>query len=118
MTTLTVAGSVPEWTLGDRLRKARESAGMNQSTLAETTGISRRSISSYESSEAMPKRPQLIAWALATGVPLEWLETGAESPRPVGPDGGSHEVRHQGLEPRTRWFGASAPVVSLLERAA
>lgn len=106
MTVLTVSGVVPEWTLADRLRKARESAGLNQTRLGEVTGISRRSISSYESGEAAPRRPQLIAWAMATGVPLVWLENG-ESPRQDGPDGGSAAlVRPPGLEPGTRWFGA------------
>jgi len=74
MTVLTVAGVVPQWTLPDRLRKAREVAGLNQSELGAVTGISRRSVSSYESGEATPRRPVLIAWAMATGVPLSWLE--------------------------------------------
>ena len=41
-------------------------------------------------------------WALTTGVDLQWLETG-EAP----PLGDEADVRHQGLEPRTRWFAAS-----------
>lgn len=73
MTTLTVAGRVPQWTMGDRLRKARESAGMNQSQLEQVTGISRRTITAYEGGVRSPRRPQLIAWAMATGVPLWWL---------------------------------------------
>lgn len=87
MTTLTVAGRVPEWTLGDRLRKAREAAGLSQTELADLAGISRRSISKYESDDARPKRPQLIAWAMATGVPLSWLQDG-DAPHPTTPDEG------------------------------
>jgi transcriptional regulator with XRE-family HTH domain len=74
MSTPTIAGVVPEWTLADRLRKARETCGLNQTELGELTGISRRAISRYESSEATPRRPHVIAWAMATGVSLAWLE--------------------------------------------
>jgi len=79
MTVLTVAGTIPQWTLGDRLRKAREAAGLTQTELAKVMGISRRSISTYESDESAPRRPTLLAWAMATGVPLSWL---------AGDDGG------------------------------
>lgn len=113
-----MAGTVPAWTLPDRLRKARESAGLNQAALAEVTGMSRRSISAYETGDGAPRRPQLIAWAMATGVPLTWLETGAESPRQDGPDGGSPIGRPQqdsNLQPTVckvlalpRWAGTSA----------
>lgn len=88
MTQLTVAGVVPEWTVGDRLRKAREQARLSQSDFEVVTGISRRTISAYEGDERSPRRPQLIAWAMATGVPLEWLEAGTTNPRQDGPGGG------------------------------
>lgn len=71
---MTVAGVVPAWTLGDKLRKAREHAGLSQTELEALTGISRRSIVSYEGGGRAPRRPQLVAWAVATGVPLAWLE--------------------------------------------
>lgn len=44
------------------------------------------------------------------GVDLDYVLTGrrnAEGPRPEGPDGGQ-TVRHQGLEPRTRWYGENS----------
>ncbi|MFD4990789.1 helix-turn-helix domain-containing protein [Cellulosimicrobium cellulans] len=100
MTQLTVAGEVPAWHQGDFLRKAREHAGLSQAELAEVTGISRRTVVRYESGEAVVRRPQLIAWAMATGVPLAWLN--GESPRQDGgPEGGSRVVRPKGFEPPT-----------------
>lgn len=66
---------MPEWTLADRLRKARESAGLEQTELAELAGISRATISAAENG-ARPARATLRLWALATGVPVTWLETG------------------------------------------
>ena len=73
MAELNVDGVAPTWTLGDHLRKARETRGLSQSELAALIDVSRRSISTYESDEAVPRRPQLIAWAMATGVSLDWL---------------------------------------------
>ena len=100
MTTLTDIGTVPQWTLADRLRKARENAGMDQQQLSDRIGMGRTTISNYESGVTAPKRPILLSWSMATGVPLIWLETG-NAPQPDGPEGGE-SVRHQGLEPRTR----------------
>ena len=83
--------SVPEWTLADRLVKARKWAGLEQEELAEKADIARSSLSKYENGHAVPRRPVLISWALATGVSLAWLETGDET-RP-GIHGGSSSVQ-------------------------
>src|SRR5260221_2446959 len=66
-------GAVPEWTLADRLRKAREHAGLNQAELAATVGIARSSVVSYESGRTTPSRPVVLSWSLCTGVPAEWV---------------------------------------------
>ncbi len=92
MTENQVAGVIPAWTTGDRLRKAREGRGMGQQQMADEIGISRRSVSAYEGGGSTPKRPVLLSWALRTGVPLEWLRSGtAEAPQPEGP--GSERAR-------------------------
>jgi transcriptional regulator with XRE-family HTH domain len=64
---------VPRWSLGDRLRKAREHARLKQTELAQMTGIGRSSIVRYETDQAVPSRPVLLSWAMATGVSLAWL---------------------------------------------
>jgi transcriptional regulator with XRE-family HTH domain len=78
---------VPEWTLADRLRKARLHAGLEQAELAAQTGISRATIVNYENGHTTPGRPALILWALCTGVALPWLSVGEILPgtltRPV-----------------------------------
>ena len=68
--------AVPEWTLADRLRKARDLAGYSQAELANVTGISRQSINRYETGRAVPDRPKLLAWATACHVEYEWLTGG------------------------------------------
>jgi transcriptional regulator with XRE-family HTH domain len=73
MTEATSPATVPQWTLGDRLRKAREHAGLKQTEMAEEIGIGRSSIINYESDKAKPPRPVLVAWALRCAVPYEWL---------------------------------------------
>lgn len=71
-------GRVPEWSLADRLRKAREAADLEQKDLAASIGITRNTVGNYEGAKVKPRRPVLIAWALATGVPLAWIEGDAE----------------------------------------
>ena len=78
---------VPTFDLSDRLRKARESAGLGQAELSDQIGISRTSISAAERGSTKPRKAVLIAWAFATHVPFEWLATGQvnENPDPRGP---------------------------------
>ena len=80
MSTHTV-GAVPAFTVADRLRKAREHAGLEQGDLAERMGVSRGTVSNNELGKVAPRRIVLRAWALATGVDVGWLETGI-APRP------------------------------------
>ena len=66
---------IPVFTRGDRMRKARENAGLSQQELADAIGISRRSISAYEAAGTL-KKPVLLSWSLACRVPLVWLTDG------------------------------------------
>lgn len=69
---------VPAFTVGDRLRKAREKTELDQGQFAEEIGVSRGTVSNYEraaSPEGM-KRPYLVAWAVRCDVPVQWLLTG------------------------------------------
>lgn len=67
---------IPTFTLGDRLRKAREVTGMSQVEFAEHIGIGRSTVQSYENGTTSPKQIALKAWAMATGVPFHWLAWG------------------------------------------
>ena len=98
-TSIQLGGQVPNWTIADRVRKAREFAGLKQLELAESVGMARTSLARIEQGKSSPRRTTLIAISFATGVSLEWLENG-EIPAPDSPGGGD-VVRHQGIEPRT-----------------
>lgn len=106
-----MAMSTPTWTFQDRLRKAREHAGLTQGALAEILGVAAGTIQRWEKGALNPRPKALEALAEATGVPLEWfyqddttkLATGSSNLLPPGstvtwtPDGlriasGSSEV--------------------------
>ncbi|MDR3069633.1 MAG: helix-turn-helix domain-containing protein [Propionibacteriaceae bacterium] len=70
------AGRIYEFGLSDRLRAARESAGFDMRSFETLTGISKGSIYNYEAGKTRPRRPQILAWAMATGFDAYWLETG------------------------------------------
>jgi DNA-binding XRE family transcriptional regulator len=71
---------IPQWTAGDRFRKAREDAGLTQQELADELSVDRNTVSAYESDQRKrPMRSVVKAWAMRCGVPAEWLTTGGGS---------------------------------------
>lgn len=84
--------------LSTRIRIARHRAALSQQALATALGVSRSSISNWESdSSFQPTLAGLQKLAVVTGVAFEWLATGRgpvlyqDSPLPPGSgvDGGS-----------------------------
>ena len=77
--------------LGNRLKSARESAGLSQAELAERVGMSQQGVADIETKGGRPRK--LIEIARACGVTPEWLlgesqdrnGAGGESPRPSRP---------------------------------
>lgn len=66
---------IPQWRLGDRLRRAREEAGLEQAELAERLGISKAAVSAYEKGRRTPRDfiRFVKRWADETEVPWQWL---------------------------------------------
>lgn len=63
-----------EMTLGERLAYARKKAGMrSQSDMADILGVSKALIGFWEQDERTPTLGQLVKWASATDVGLNWL---------------------------------------------
>ena len=100
-------GIVPRLTLGQRLRVAREHLGVEQQELAEIMGTSRQTVSAVERGVNQPRQLLIRAWAMATGVDRNWLETG-EAPSPDGGDGASAESRLRESNPRPIHYKPSA----------
>jgi hypothetical protein len=62
---------------GDRIRKARELAGFEDTTsFAIAAGIDRGALKRYEKTGIVPRRSTMIAIAWFTPCRLEWIETG------------------------------------------
>jgi len=67
----------PDFTLGDRIRKARTNAGLDQAELAEKVGVSRQAVGSWERGRTVPSLPQSRSLAETLAVSLDWLAYGA-----------------------------------------
>ena len=74
--TTSQGSTIPEFTVADRLRKARECAGLDQSEFARVAEISRTTVINYEHGRRVPRAVYLRAWSIASGVDLSWLVTG------------------------------------------
>jgi transcriptional regulator with XRE-family HTH domain len=82
---------LPVWTLGERLRKARRRAGLEQADMAKHFGVSQVAISRWESDQAQPRDLLTVVrgWAELTNAPLGWLlDTDAENVRYDAPTQG------------------------------
>lgn len=79
---------IPQFTQGDRLRKARQLTGLTTRQFAEEIGVSQATITNAENDNSKVRRITLNAWSLRTGVPVSWLETGKAPMDPADPDGG------------------------------
>ena len=75
--------SIPDWTPGDRVRRARLRAHLSQEQLADITGISRTSISNYEADITPCRGLYLKAVSAALNVPTWWIASGATTPPTV-----------------------------------
>lgn len=93
--------TVPEITLGWRMRIAQERSGLTVGQLADRLGYSRSQLSRWmHDAGRAPRDIVLTAWALATGVSVDWLRTGQAPTN--DPDGGGEQQ-----ESATKWYGAN-----------
>lgn len=70
---------IPEFHVGDRLGKARETAGLTQTEFGLEIGASRATVSRWESGKGI-KKSTILLYSMRTQVPVEWLETGMCTP--------------------------------------
>lgn len=114
MTSAPADQALPLDTFEVRLYIARWHAGrLSAKQAAARVGVSDTTWRNWEKGEHVDaaRKPWMMREiAEQLGVPLQWLREGGplqtETPRPDGPEGeGGAVVRHEGLEPPTRWFG-------------
>lgn len=83
MAEMSTAEWSPTWSVGERIRKAREDRGWLQTDLAIHMHVSRTTIAAWESNTNRPNWATFKTLAETTGAPQWWLE-GLDAP----PSGG------------------------------
>lgn len=81
--------------LADRLRKSLRVSGVSVQEMSDYLEVSRNTVGRWVNGHYVPSRAELIAWALRTGVPVAWLETGTIQPRGRGDGPGLRRRRPQ-----------------------
>lgn len=77
MTQMTApTGLIPQWTVGDRMAKALDVAGISRQEMADYLGVDRNTVGNYLHGRTKPNRRTLLLWASATGVDLVWITSG------------------------------------------
>lgn len=100
MTTgIETTGNVPEFDLADRMRKSLRHADLGVQGMADYLDVTRGTVGNWINGRIHPSTQTLRLWALRTGVPFKWLETG-ETPTGNDPDGGEEcAIRDSNPEP-------------------
>ena len=64
-----------EWTVGDRMAKARREAGITTGEMCDYLGVHRNSLNAYEHDRTARGVPLAILrlWAIRCDVDLDWL---------------------------------------------
>jgi transcriptional regulator with XRE-family HTH domain len=66
---------IPEWTIGDRFRKARHYAALQQEDMAREFGVTPATISNWETGISQPRDLLDVVrrWSELTGVEQAWI---------------------------------------------
>ena len=95
MSTTAPTPSIPEETLGERMRRALRKEHIGVQEMADYLGVARNTVSTWLNDRIEPSEQTLMLWAMRTGVPLEWLKHGLV-PFPRGLD----QTRDTGTDTR------------------
>ena len=71
---MTQSMTIPTWTRGDRLAKARRTAGYTGTAMARRLHVHPNTVNNWENDRVEMPYSALIAWSTITGVDVEWLE--------------------------------------------
>lgn len=81
---MSAGGVIPDWTLGWRLQRALDHAGIKVGDMADEIGVVRGTVSLWLHDKGPVREIYLKHWALRCGVNAQWLITGrrGETPEP------------------------------------
>ena len=91
-------------TLAEKLLALRTEKGLSQEDLAEQMGVSRQSVSKWETGQSVPDLDKIIKLADLFGVTVDELVREGERPQPQGPRVIYVEREQQGLTPMQSLF--------------
>ena len=101
--------------LSGKILYCRKKAGLSQEALAEKLGVSRQSVSKWETGEAVPELPKLVLLARAFGVTTDWLLSESE-PEPETPEPAEPPVSTAKAVPESNWVESVPGVIGRLIR--
>ena len=104
MTTQTAGEHIPSLTLGWRMQMALRDSGKAVQDVADELDVSRATVSRWLNDKGTgPRRPFLVAFALSTGVSIDWLASGdmPTQPTPPRPRGTTPKPANASLEKLT-----------------
>lgn len=64
---------IPQWSTGDRLRKARRDSGIGSQEMAARLGVARNTVTNYEADRTVIGADHLVTWCAATGCSADWI---------------------------------------------
>jgi transcriptional regulator with XRE-family HTH domain len=67
---------IPQWELGDRMRKSLRHAGLSTRDMAAYLDIRSESVRRWFNGKSRPATSVLRLWALRTGADYDWLVNG------------------------------------------
>ena len=94
----------PDWTFGERIRKARRHLGLSQADMAERLGVGRKAYAAWEAEINGPGTklvPLCDRLAEMTFWPREWFIGWDDKTPPPNGEGVPGNARPEGLEPPT-----------------
>ena len=100
--------ALPTVEVRHRLRIAREWAGLDQEQLAERMEVVRATVSNAETGRSNPSRKTVRDWALACGVPREWILTGEHPDSGPEPSSGLGIIRTEHRAPASKHASVTA----------
>lgn len=103
-------------TIGEKLQRLRKAHNWTQEELAERVGVSRQSLSKWESDAALPDTANVIALADMFGVTTDYLlrEDGPTPAPSIGQETAGVPVKQAAWYPSPREVGARLIVASAL----
>ena len=102
--------------LSGKILYCRKKAGLSQEALAEKLGVSRQSVSKWETGEAVPELPKLVLLAKAFGVTTDWLLSESEPEPETPPEPEAPPTSTAEAVPESNWVESVPGVIGRLIR--